>query len=241
MEDSNKILHVADLHGVESQYEWLETEACKTQYDAVVLAGDLCDSFRLEGLNRQIDQISSTLIKISEHTPVLVCSGNHDSDPAIPELINATWIQRLKGNNLHTDGDTLKLSGRRIFINGWAQTTLPAGPIDIVVTHAPPSGCDCSDQDGSDFGDSLLWPSLQECRPSLILCGHVHRPWRHSCSIPYARPSCSVLVPGCDQTPEIPAHWIINFSSGIAIHSDGETRSFRGKPDLLPRKKSPTF
>jgi Icc-related predicted phosphoesterase len=114
-------------------------------------------------------------------------------------------------------------NGLRVLVNGWGQVPKEdVGPVDIIVTHAPPMGCDCAiGAEGRDVGDCDLFQAL-EYPPALLLCGHVHAPREFSCSWPPVEPTTVVLVPGCDEQSDIPAHWVVDTTSAtIATHSSG--------------------
>ena len=232
-----KILHLADLHLQHEWFDWVSSQS--RDYELLVIAGDLQNAFSGTGMHDQARAVSKWLLSLT--TPTVVCSGNHDywvSDPRVffDVAAEARWIRDLrgKGSIVGVDGDAVEFRGLRIFVNGWLQEP-DAGPFDIVVTHAPPEACACAGADGRDHGDSCLLNALQSQPPTLLLCGHVHAPAKLSCKWPPLYPTCTVLVPGCDEQSEVPAHWIINTDHGVAIHSAGVVQSF-DKPIGGPRR-----
>lgn len=231
-----KILHVADLHLDHDWFDWVANHC--TDYDLMVIAGDLQNAFSNSGMHDQARAVTKWLLGLS--TPTVVCSGNHDywaRDTRFKdEYAEADWIKLLKGQGsiIGVDGDLVNFKGLRLLVNGWLQVPDEnVGPVDIVVTHAPPSGCACAgDSSGHDNGDPEVWGALEEHPPALLLCGHIHAPRKFFCAWPPLDQTSVVLVPGCDEQSEIPAHWVVDTSTKIATHSGGD---FCGvlRPSLL--------
>jgi hypothetical protein len=72
-----KTLIVADLHFRESWFEWLISRAAA--YDAVFIAGDLLDLFRIDPERpRQARIVLYYLRQLARRNKVVLCSGNHD-------------------------------------------------------------------------------------------------------------------------------------------------------------------
>lgn len=166
----------------------------------LIIAGDLQNAFSGKGRQAQARAVSQWLLSLEK--PTVVCSGNHDywsSNPLFPldEKAEGGWIKDLlgRGSIVGVDGDTVTLGGLKLYVNGWLQKP-PAGPFDIVVTHAPPSHSPCAQSDGWDNGDPEIWEALQP-PPALLLCGHVHWPAKLYCKWPPAFPTCTILVSGC--------------------------------------------
>ena len=133
-----------------------------------------------------------------------------------------------KGNIIGVDGDIVEYRGLRICCNGWLQVPDLDSPIDLLVTHAPPAGCQsASGAESIDVGDPELWPAVQEFPPTLVLSGHVHRPRSLACAWPPIEPTSLILVPGFAEDGEVPNHWVIDTDTGIAQHSGGESVRYR--------------
>jgi len=221
-----KILLVADLHLQHEWFDWVASQAAR--FDLLVIAGDLQDAFSNTPMHAQAREITKWLLEL--RTPTVVCSGNHDfwvksHLVSVDTDADAAWLRRLrgKGNIVGVDGDMVDFGGLRIAVNGWLQVPAIDGPIDILVTHAPPMGCVCAvAADGRDVGDPCLWDALKYYPPNLILAGHIHEPRRVWCRWPPPdNPTTLVLVPGFEAENPVPAHWIIDFDRHVAIHSDG--------------------
>ena len=222
-----KTLHVADLHLRHEWFDWVASQA--PLFDLLFIAGDLQNAFSNTPMHDQARAVSKWMADLRP-TPIVVCSGNHDfwtapgsSDPDA----EGGWIRQLKWNELKAqiiavDRDVIDFHGLRIAVNGWLQVPAFDGLIDILVTHAPPTGCACaSSAEGGDVGDPYLWDAVKFFPPRLMLCGHVHQPRRTWCHWPPTGPTTLVLVPGCDEAAAEPAHWIIDTDRRTAIHSNG--------------------
>ncbi len=227
-----KILHVADLHLQRGWFDWVESHC--DEYDLLVIAGDLQNAFSNISMHEQAKAIRAWLLSLYVRG-IVVCSGNHDfwvgDQRATKDVYaEAGWLHTLRGRVSHgrrrilaIDGDTIQYKGLSIAVNGWLKVPNLNKCADIVVTHAPPSGCACAGgEEGRDVGDSELWPALQDSPPRLLLCGHVHAPAKYACSWPPIDPTSLILVPGCDENADVPAHWMIDTDSKVAIHSGGE-------------------
>lgn len=219
-----RILHVADLHLDHDWFGWVAEQS--SAYDLVVIAGDLQNAFSSSGMHDQARAITRWLLGLS--SPTIVCTGNHDywtKDPRfVDDFAEGAWLRQLRGKVpiVGVDGDVVKIGAVRIAIKGWLQSLPPSnGKIDIVIAHAPPAGTPCAcDDGGRDNGDPSLWESI-EYPPRLMLCGHIHSPRSQHALWPPGEPSTLVLVPGCNEQSEIPAHWSIDLASEVAIHSGG--------------------
>jgi Icc-related predicted phosphoesterase len=230
-----KILHVADLHLDHDWFDWVASHS--VDYELLVIAGDLQNAFSNSGMQDQARAVTRWLLSLS--TPTVVCSGNHDywaRDTRFKdEYAEADWIKLLKGQGsiIGVDGDLVNFKGLKILVNGWLQTPPDTQRVDIVVTHAPPAWCECAgDAPGSDFGDPVIWDSLEDHPPALLLCGHIHTPRKFHCAWPPLDRTTMILIPGCDEQSEIPAHWVVDTSTKIATHSGGDACGVL-RPSLL--------
>jgi predicted MPP superfamily phosphohydrolase len=225
-----KIIHLADLH---LQHSWFDWVASRTMdYDLLVLAGDLQNAFSNSGMHDQARAVTRWLLTLP--IPTVLCSGNHDywtSHPRGPvdELAEAAWLTNLRGKKpiIAVDGDVIVFGRCRIMASGWLQVPDTRGHADIVVSHAPPAGCDCAcDTNGVNLGDPHLWPALQRTPPTLLLSGHIHAPRQNACFWPPHDPASLVLVPGCDEQSPEPNFWSIDTTTKVATHSDGSVMAY---------------
>jgi predicted MPP superfamily phosphohydrolase len=224
-ETKMKILSVADLHMNHEWFDWVSSHC--DEYDLLVVAGDLHNAFSNISLHEQARAASKWLLSLK--TPVVSCTGNHDywaenRNISVDVYAEGGWLRTLRrrGNIIAVDGDVVEFSGLRLAVNGWLKVPDLHERVDILVTHAPPSGCACaSGLNGLDVGDPDLWSGVQDCPPTLVLCGHVHLPSKNACSWPPIDPTSLILVPGCDEQNSVPAHWAIDTQTHTAIHSSG--------------------
>lgn len=143
------------------------------QYDLIISCGDLNSEYL-------------TYLVTMARCPVLYVHGNHDGSYAgkPPEgcdcidgryvVYNGLRILGLGGCRWYHPGPhqyTEKQMARRIRRLRWA---LWRGKgVDIVVTHAPPSGCG-DGQDNAHRGFAAVHTLLEKYRPEYLLHGHVH-------------------------------------------------------------------
>lgn len=218
-----RILHVSDLHLDHEWFDWVASHCIN--FDLLIIAGDLQNAFSNSKMHDQARAVSDWLLGL--RTPTIVCSGNHDywvGGPRGPYdlMAEAGWLKNLmnRGNIIGVDGETVDFRGIKILVNGWMQVPNVCGGVDIVVSHGPPEGCACAHGLGGDFGDPEIWPALADFPPKFILSGHIHFPSRLWAHWPALEPKTVVLVPGFFHS-SVPAHWILNFETMVAVHSAG--------------------
>jgi Icc-related predicted phosphoesterase len=73
-----RCLVVADLHYSLPQFDWVLAVA--PYFDLVIVAGDALDIGSSVDFRAQIVVVRKYLALLSEITPVILCSGNHDLD-----------------------------------------------------------------------------------------------------------------------------------------------------------------
>jgi Icc-related predicted phosphoesterase len=212
-----RILHVSDLHSDGLWFDWLANTCGK--FDLLVISGDLLDMFSKVALVDQAKAVRNWMLKLS--TPIVVCSGNHDYWISTDQFCQARWISDLKRTDrrkhiLGVDGDVIEFGGLRIGVKGWLGQN-PEEPIDVLVTHAPPSGTPCASSANGrhDNGDQDLWDL--EFAPRWILCGHIHDPACNQCVWPLIDPTTVVLNTGFDGHAEIPNHWVIDTAKNVHV------------------------
>lgn len=197
------ILHLSDLHGIDWYYSWIQEEARRTHYDALVVAGDLLNFL------------------VPKDLPAFLVSGNHDKLAGHPILNEAKWMHGLMRGNVFIDGDSAELGGVCFERVGWgnvptAESRLPK----IVVSHSPPSsGPTGRGGHGMDFGDRELshlaqphlarpmWP----CPPGQALAQHGRD---------------QQLESRMDVRPTFPNHIVVDTDSGTATwHANGRRQT----------------
>lgn len=182
-----KALVLADLHYSLKQLDWLLRAA--EPYDLVILAGDLLDLGGGAERDTQVVVVSRYLARLARTRPVLVCSGNHDADDQSPagEPV-AAWLQELREDGVHVDGEHVRLGGTTVTLCPWwggpatrADLTAllapgrPAPGPWIWIHHVPPDASGVSWDGRRHQGDPFLNELIGLHAPDLLLSGHVHQ------------------------------------------------------------------
>jgi Icc-related predicted phosphoesterase len=174
-----KILAFSDVHrdlGQAAKLVEMSAEA-----DVVIGAGDFASVH--EGLVEAIDAL--TAIEV----PTVLVPGNNETDEALREAA-AGWSAAtvLHGEGTQIDGIEFFGLGAGIPITPWdwsfdlddeaAAEKLAACPEGaVLVLHSPPQGhCD-TNSGGDHFGSAALLRAIEEKRPRLAVCGHIHESW----------------------------------------------------------------
>ena len=71
-----RLLLLSDLHYTLRQFDWVLSRA--SEFDVVILAGDLLSVAAPVAVEAQIVAVRATLRKLAGMTKVIACSGNHD-------------------------------------------------------------------------------------------------------------------------------------------------------------------
>ena len=182
-----KMLFVADLHYGLKQFDWLIATA--SDFDAVVIGGDLLDLSSALDLDTQIIVVEKYLSRIARHTRLLVSSGNHDGDArnAARESI-CRWLHEAKEERLHVDGESVEIGDTLVTICPWwdgAETRAEVASLLerdaarakrkwVWIHHAPPAGSPVSWTGRESAGDEVLTEWIGRFSPDLVLSGHIH-------------------------------------------------------------------
>lgn len=174
-----RLLAFSDLHrdlGQAARLVEMSAEA-----DAVIGAGDFASVH--EGLEETIAALAPI-----EASTVLV-PGNNETEDALREAA-AGWTAAtvLHGGGTTIAGVELFGLGAGIPITPWgwsfdlddeaaARMLAPCPEGAVLVLHSPPRGhCDAS-AGGDHFGSEALLRAIEEKRPRLAVCGHIHESW----------------------------------------------------------------
>jgi Icc-related predicted phosphoesterase len=174
-----KLLAFSDLHRNLNQAAKLVEMSADA--DVVIGAGDFASVH--EGLGETIAALSAI------ETPTVLVPGNNETDEALREAA-AGWSAAtvLHGEGTAIDGTEFYGLGAGIPVTPWdwsfdlddeaATAKLAACPEEtILVLHSPPQGhCDAAG-DGGHFGSPALLAAIEEKRPRLAVCGHIHESW----------------------------------------------------------------
>jgi len=183
-----RCLVVADLHYSLPQFDWLLAAA--PQFDLVIFAGDALDVGSIVDFRAQIVVVRKYLAMLTQHTRVILCSGNHDLDERSPEGEKVSrWISEIRDLGIACDGDSLTIGGRLFTVCPWWDGPLvrqgiveqlkqaaTARPGEwIWVHHAPPANSPTSWGGKRHFGDAELLQWIETYQPAMVISGHVHQ------------------------------------------------------------------
>ena len=218
-----KCLLVSDLHYALKQYDWVAGVA--GDYDLVVIAGDHLDISATLPVQAQVVAIVKHLRRLGERTRLLVSSGNHDltaRDKSGEKV--APWISQIRSQGIPTDGDSLTIGDTLITICPWwdgpqsraavaQQLERASGQRPdhwIWVYHAPPEGSPISFDGNRHYGDAELTTWVDQYRPNMVFCGHIHQsPFRQGGS--WVDRLGSTWVFNCGrQIGPVPTHIVID-------------------------------
>jgi uncharacterized protein len=174
-----KLLAFSDLHrdlGQGAQLVEMSAEA-----DVVIGAGDFASIH--EGLDETITALAAI------ERPALLVPGNNETADALREA-TAGWSAAtvLHGEGTEIGGVEFFGLGAGIPVTPWdwsfdlddeaaTEMLAPCPQEAVLVLHSPPRGhCD-SAGDGSHFGSQALLRAIEEKRPRLAVCGHIHESW----------------------------------------------------------------
>jgi Icc-related predicted phosphoesterase len=174
-----RVLAFSDLHRDLGQAARLVEMSANA--DLVIGAGDFASIH--EGLEETIGALAGIA------APTVLVPGNNETLDAL-RAATATWPAAtvLHGEGTTIDGVELYGLGAGIPVTPWdwsfdldddaASEMLAACPEGaVMVLHSPPRGhCD-SAGDGSHFGSAALLEAIEEKRPRLAVCGHIHESW----------------------------------------------------------------
>jgi Icc-related predicted phosphoesterase len=174
-----KILAFSDLHrDLEQGAQLVEMSA---QADVVIGAGDFASVH--EGLEETIGALSGI------EAPTVLVPGNNETVDALRKA-TADWgtATVLHGEGMAIDGIGFFGLGAGIPVTPWGWSfdldddaatgmlsSCPEGA--VLVLHSPPKDhCDSAGA-GGNFGSPALLEAIEEKRPRLAVCGHIHESW----------------------------------------------------------------
>jgi Icc-related predicted phosphoesterase len=175
-----RILAFSDLHrDLDQAAKLVEMSA---DADAVIGAGDFASVH--EGLEETLAALASI------EAPTVLVPGNNETIEALREAAGA-WEAAtvLHGEAAEIEGTTFFGLGAGIPVTPWdwsfdlddaaAAAMLGECPEGaVLVLHSPPRGhCDTGGPNGDHFGSPALLAGIEEKRPALAVCGHIHESW----------------------------------------------------------------
>ncbi len=172
-----KILAVADIHGSEEHLAKLGKLVKKHEPEFIIFAGDLSN------FGKDLDKLAK---KLDFGVPVLMIHGNHESAEDIVGLSKKfNFITPLHGGVFEKDGVKILgcggggLSRRHEDferMKGFFRREIEdhEGKL-ILVTHAVPRRTKIDEASfGNYIGDDGIKEFMQEHKPDLLICGHIH-------------------------------------------------------------------
>jgi Icc-related predicted phosphoesterase len=174
-----KLLAFSDLHRDLGQAA--ELVALSAEADVVIGAGDFASVH--EGLKQTIAALAAI------ETPTVLVPGNNETEQALRDA-TAGWDAAtvLHGSGTEIAGAEFYGLGAGVPVTPWewsfdlseaaAEEMLAACPEQaILVLHSPPQG-HCDEGGGGDhFGSAALLRAIEQRRPRLAVCGHIHESW----------------------------------------------------------------
>ena len=184
-----RILLVSDLHYSLPQLDWLVRVA--PTYDLVVVAGDLLDISSAVAIDAQVVVMLRYLRLLHGTGQVAVSSGNHDlTGPDARGEQSALWLREARAAGIASDGDALLIDDTLITICPWWDGPAGRDALEaqlaadaqrrparwIWVYHWPPLSSPTCWTGRRHYGDTEVGAWIEQFRPDLVLCGHVHQP-----------------------------------------------------------------
>jgi uncharacterized protein len=174
MSGSMRILALSDIHAEENTLDRLRTVAMRSNYDLVIIAGDLTNNGPESFAQELLDLFPDNLLCVH---------GNMDP----PNVIDL-----LSSSKSYIHGKKVKIGGWNFVGLGGSNPTpfrtpseysedeiarlLAVAGVDeytILVSHPPPKGI--LDNIGTlNVGSSSVRDCIEKSRPILTVCGHIH-------------------------------------------------------------------
>jgi Icc-related predicted phosphoesterase len=155
-----RILAVADIHASSLGLSTCKTFVEEHEPEIMVVAGDITNFGPTEWAEKFLDAFK---------LPLLAVNGNCD-------LEGVTSVIKSRDNNDLIDRRK-ELLGLEFLGLGYPSSlefdTFTGENIDVLVSHAPPRGCNDL-VPGQHIGDFYLRDFVREVKPRLVISGHVH-------------------------------------------------------------------
>lgn len=179
-----KLLAFSDLHrDLDRAARLVEMSS---EADVVIAAGDLASVH--DGLTETVDALAGI------EAPTILVPGNNETEDALRGACSE-WGAAivLHGEATEIDGVSFFGLGAGVPVTPWdwsfdlteaeaAEMLAPCPQAAVLVVHSPPKGhVDASG--GSHLGSEAVLRSIEEKRPVLALCGHIHESWGREAEI----------------------------------------------------------
>jgi Icc-related predicted phosphoesterase len=174
-----RILAFSDLHrDLDAAARLVELGA---DADLVIGAGDFASIH--EGLEQTLQPLAAI------EAPTLLVPGNNETDEALRDAA-AVWPAAtvLHGEAAEVDGVQFFGLGAGVPITPWdwsfdlseeqAAELLARCPQEaVMIVHSPPRGHVDRSGGGEHLGSTAILEAIEEKRPPLAVCGHIHESW----------------------------------------------------------------
>jgi Icc-related predicted phosphoesterase len=237
------VLLVSDLHYDLRKLDWVLEQAGGV--DLLAVAGDLLDMASSVPLDATIAVVLEDLARFAEQTTTVTCSGNHDLDHRAAGDEKATgWILDARAAGVVVDGDSVDVDGWLVSSCAWWEGPETLGHLEaglaraaerrdgpwLWVYHGPPEG-PLAWTGSRHFGDPELPRLLDQHRPDIVLCGHIHQaPFVDGGGWAEQRGSTWLFNSGHERG-QVPAH--------VRIDLDGRTAEWRSSQGAEARSLGP--
>ena len=174
-----KLLAFSDLHRDLGQAAALVEMSAAA--DVVIGAGDFASVH--EGLEETVAALATI------ETPTVLVPGNNETEEALREAATGWGAATvLHGGGTTIDGVEFFGLGAGVPVTPWdwsfdlddeaaAAMLAPCPQGAVLVLHSPPKGhCD-SNGGGMHFGSPALLGAIEDKRPRVAVCGHIHESW----------------------------------------------------------------
>jgi uncharacterized protein len=174
-----KILAFSDIHGDISHMEKMAERGAKEKVDLVILAGDILD----------FDQWKEGLIRPFKNKglEVAIIPGNHEGMADIDFMVEKYKVKNLHGYSLKLGdlgifgcgygdaGSGLHVLNDEQFFNSLKQAHKSLGDVKkkLMVTHVQPNNSIIGLHHPT-WGSSGIRKAIEEFRPDIHICGHMH-------------------------------------------------------------------
>jgi Icc-related predicted phosphoesterase len=155
-----KILAISDLHGTEAGFKATHALLSEHKPDALVLCGDITHFGPASWARKFLGSIE---------IPMLAVNGNCDTDDVSRVIASNEKANLL---NLKKELFGLNFVGLAYPPRLWFDESF--GRVDVLVSHAPPLGCNDALPGGGSIGDRQVREIVLRFSPRLVLSGHVH-------------------------------------------------------------------
>jgi len=174
-----KLLAFSDLHrDLERAAALVELSS---EADVVIGAGDFASVH--EGLEEAIGALAAI------EKPTVLVPGNNETEEALREAA-ASWpaASVLHGEGAELEGIPFFGLGAGVPITPWdwsfdlseddAAGLLAGCPAEaVLIVHSPPRGHVDRSSAGDHLGSTAILETIEQKRPPLAVCGHIHESW----------------------------------------------------------------